>query len=476
MSKLARIVPSLAPEKLHELIRTRGLDECAEIVKSATPAQLTSLLDLDLWHRQAPGRDEHFDVDRFGEWLEALVGAGDSIAARTVAALDKDLVIAGLSRYVRVFDPGIFEPTAQSDDEAIDRRDAMLEGGGGGSLECEIAGYIVRARRAGAWDAIVALLIAFDAEHPHEFMAVMQGCRTLSNSNPEADGFHDLLLASEQHLHGVTIEREHRRSQRGYATAADARAFLQMARQPKQQRPDASIANPIVAAYFRAADEAHESWHASARRLALPPGPSQPAPVTHDTPEFTRGRELAFLANALLAGCSVQSRAFTPLEASEAAAAICGLGLEYRLGSRDFLLMDHDLVAAFESGWSVLHRDVNLFVANELISIVSSLHCDDRDVRMGLVALKRALVKHRDAGAPWLARDAAEVLAMVDMTAWISVIGLLDECPIVPAALNAVLDGRTTTVSPTEFTFISTSAQIGNVRRFMRTLPGVLLR
>ena len=39
------------------------------------------------------------------------------MAARTVAALDKHMVIVGLSRYLRVFDPGTFEPTESSDDE-----------------------------------------------------------------------------------------------------------------------------------------------------------------------------------------------------------------------------------------------------------------------------------------------------------------------------------------------------------------------
>src|SRR5262245_30090283 len=70
---LARIVPHLAPETLHQLIQYRGLDACGELVTSATPAQLTSLLDLDLWRHAQPGRsgaDEQFDVDRFGEWLE----------------------------------------------------------------------------------------------------------------------------------------------------------------------------------------------------------------------------------------------------------------------------------------------------------------------------------------------------------------------------------------------------------------------
>src|SRR5262249_30902678 len=113
----------------------------------------------------------------------------------------------------------------------------------------------------------------------------------------------------------------------------------------------------------------------------------------HDeTAYLTRSRELAFLANTLLAGSSVQSRPFTPQEASDAAACTCNLGLENwpavwpgatsqgapsprKLDTampsalpRSAFLVDHDLVTAFEVGWSVLHRDVSLFVADQLIS------------------------------------------------------------------------------------------------------------
>ena len=95
----------LAPETLHQLIRYRGLDACGELVASATPEQLTSVLDLDLWRNTQPGHDERFDEERFGEWLEMLVDSGGSCAARTVASIDESLVIAGLARYVRVFDP-----------------------------------------------------------------------------------------------------------------------------------------------------------------------------------------------------------------------------------------------------------------------------------------------------------------------------------------------------------------------------------
>ena len=575
----ARVVPHLAPETLHQLIQYRGLEACGELVTSATPAQLTSLLDLDLWRRTQPGRDEQFDVDRFGEWLEVLVDTGDSVAARTVAALDKQLVIIGLSRYLRVFDPGTFEPTASSDDETIDRHEMMNSEASGNVLEGEAGGYLVRARRTDAWDAIMTLLAALEAEHHHYFHAVMQGCRQLSNSRPEIDGLDDLLLAPEQHLHDVATEREERRSRHGYATSADARAFLQMARQP-QRTPHAPAAptaiNPIAAAYFRAAEDEADATpettsagapdgapHHDAADVDIPasidaviellaeaarldpssagqgvmperprallaaagedPGatklpllrPLMEFVLQHDeTAYFARGRELAFLANTLLAGSSVQSRPFTPAEASDAAASICNLGLEcwparwppspgfsepHRSASRgggtgatsqsaapppesdtarppSAFLVDHDLVTAFEVGWSVLYQDVNLFVADQLASTLADLHAVDAETRRDLRALQRTLEKQREAGTPWLARDAAEVLATLDMTAWISVLGLLDECPILPAALTAILERRTTSVSPTAFEFISTSAQIGDIHRFMRTLGDVLSR
>src|SRR5256886_14494643 len=99
-TSLGRVVPHLAPETLHRLIQYRGLDACGELVTSATPAQLTSLLELELWRHAQPGRDEQFDVDRVGEGLEALADTGDSRAARTVATHDTHLLILGLSRYV----------------------------------------------------------------------------------------------------------------------------------------------------------------------------------------------------------------------------------------------------------------------------------------------------------------------------------------------------------------------------------------
>jgi aminoglycoside phosphotransferase (APT) family kinase protein len=149
-------------------------------------------------------------------------------------------------------------------------------------------------------------------------------------------------------------------------------------------------------------------------------------------------------------------------------------GLECGPTPSTAFLVDHDLVKTFEAGWSMLYRNVSLFVADQLVSTLADLHCVDADSHRDLRALRLELEKQRDAGTPWLARDAADALAMLDMTAWISVLGLLDECPILPAALTAVLEHRTTPVSPTAFEFISTTDQIGDIRLFMRTLPSLL--
>jgi len=220
-------------------------------------------------------------------------------------------------------------------------------------------------------------------------------------------------------------------------------------------------------------DAAHAAGHGETGETPLDVVRGQ---VVDSQVVLTRTREHAFLANTLLAGSSVQSRPFTPREASEAAASVCSLGLEcWPAGPPpDTFLVNHDLITAFEVGWSVLYRDVSLFVAGQLISTLADLQCADVDTRRALRTLRRTLVDHRKAGTPWLARDAADVLAVIDMTAWVSVLGLLDECPIMPAALTAILEGRTRSVSPTAFEFVSTAAQLGDIRVFMRMLPGVL--
>jgi len=523
--RLAQLTPQLASETLHQIIRVRGLEACEALLASATPSQLTAVLDLDLWRPAHAALDDEFDETRFGEWLEVLADAGQEVAARTIAAMNVDLVITGFARHIRVFDPGIFMPTAQSDDEPVEF--AFVHDG---ALTCELGGYMVRGKDGERWDAIVLLLHALDTEQPERFHAVMRGCRRLSNDGSEIDGLDDLLDKPEQLLHDVAIDREHRRSARGYSTAADARAFLQMARQAPDSRAGASgRTNPIAAAYFRAVAEAEtsdesiprseeapdsaaaagdfqESVNAVARALAdagltperprallagAAPG-SRPVMLVQRLLESvsessreaysSRTSELAFLANTLLAGCSIQSRAFTANEASDAAVSTCNLGLEHWPSRRaqrhagviarsnrelpDTFLIDHDLVTAFEVGWSLLYRDVSLFVTEQLVEALKRLHSIDSDIQRDLYALRRSLDSQLSAGTPWRARGALDPISMLDGPAWISLRGLLGECPVMPEALNATLEHRKGSISATEFEFISTASQIRSIHEF----------
>jgi hypothetical protein len=527
---LDRLVPQLAPGSLHQLIQQAGLPASGELVALATPAQLTAVLDVDLWSAAQPGLDDQFDADRFGEWLEVLVDTGEAVAARIVAALEQPLVIAGLSRYVTVFDPSAIAVPASLADELPD-----VEPPPGGVFEREVGGYLVRAIRPDAWDAIVSLLIALETDYPARFHAVMRGCRQLSNSAPEVDGLDKLLTAPKQLFHEVAHDRALRRSLQGYSTPADARAFLEMARLPKRRRPET---NPIATAYFRAADDAaapagpsgprrdeivaepgssgsSEVFDAAVILAAAGMAPSHPHALLegprsepsrfasiqplmesvrdNDSVYLRRSRELAFLTNTLIAGCSVQSRSFTPQEAAAAAVGICNLGLAHwparwldanrraSAPARDVdatipatFLVDHDLVSAFEVGWTVLHQDVCLFVVGHLIATLKDLRSVDRDIQRELDGLRRELVKQRRAGTPWRARAALDAIAMLDVPAWTSLLGLLDECPIMPAALTAILEGQTGAISATAFEFISTPTQIDQVRAFVARLPDIL--
>jgi Family of unknown function (DUF6178) len=454
-SQLAQVVPRLPPELLHRVIERRGLEDCGELVALATPAQVARVLDLDLWRSPDAGADEQFDADRFGVWLEVLVEQGTDVAARTVAALDPDLVAAGLAQHVRVYNIAAFAGYVTTDGTEIP---AVVEPDGG--LACELAGHRLVARRADAWDAIVAVLVALDAGHPDCFARLMRGCRALSNSRPEVDGLDDLLRRGGQAMFDLAVEREERREALGFASPAPARAFLDSSRRLRLDAP----APPAAGRGPRA--------QAPALVVAGPPrGPLAAA----------RQEELATLANALVAGCTIDARAFTPQEASTAVLATCSLGLEcwparWRgTGTvSDDVLVEHDLVTVFQVGWTVLHDDVCMATVSRLLAVLAGLPVHDAETQAELDALRRELARHWRAGTPWQAREALDVLATLDLPAWTTLLGLIAECPVVAATIAAGRPGGPRRVDPSAFTFIAHRAQIDAVAAFLDTLPALL--
>src|SRR6185436_13580254 len=179
-----------------------------------------------------------------------------------------------------------------------------------------------------------------------------------------------------------SADRDRRREQQGYVPPAEARAFLEVARRPATAgavHPASSVAR----AYFRSLDEPELVEPANAGEAdagadgvaavvemlidsgvlaspdrALLTGSVDEAPrlarihaalrvvVERDPGLYAhRSGELGYLANTLVSGCSLQGRAFTPQEASDAVLAACNLGLENGAeGASDDVLVAHDLV------------------------------------------------------------------------------------------------------------------------------------
>src|SRR5581483_8978660 len=131
------------------------------------------------------------------------------------AAIDADLVVAALAQHVAVFDVAAVTPAADDGGEPAERNLQPSE-----RLSREIGGYLLEAKRTDAWDAIVDLLLALDAEHPGSFHRLMAGCRKLSNDGFELDGLDDLLSDRDQDLFDLAAGREGRREQKGYVTPA----------------------------------------------------------------------------------------------------------------------------------------------------------------------------------------------------------------------------------------------------------------
>lgn len=460
--ELARLVPTLPADVLHRAIEKRGLEDAGELLALATPAQLRELADLDLWRAARPGETGALDADRFATWLDVLVDTDPARAAARLVDLDRDLVTIGLARHVRVFDHAAIAEFETTDGHLVASRRPQ------DCQTAEIGGFVIAARGSDAWDAIVTVLAHLDTDHPDVFREVMRGVCALSNSDPEADGLDSLSGVGDQLQHDVRTEREERREEKGFVTVADARAFLQAARNSRIDATVVPASGPVIIARESSRALVAVPAQGSARLKWMRDQMGHLADY-HPGVYASRNGDLTWLANALIAGCSIQGRAFTAQEAWDAAVATCNLALE-RLTAPANFLVDHDLIRVFQAGWTILHDDVIMRAADELGGALARLRSRDAFVQADINALGRELTTHLRAGAPWHARKHMDVLAVVDTIAWTGLLGLVAEYPVRPAAVSAARKGMMT-VSPSAFELISEQAMIDEIQTFLAALP-----
>ncbi len=523
---LARVVQGLEPRVLHRLVRKCGLEDSSPIIALSTPDQLMRIFDDDLWRSEEAGGDERLDADRFALWLEVLCEAGPDLAARKVAEMDFDFVTAAFSRHVLVLDGRAIAIEQEAVDMGMDDGDPTVHARGvcdelalENGLSHEIGGYRVVARRGEAWDALISVLTSLDAGHHAFFGRLMGRCAAMSVEYiVDNGGLYEVLTSEEQALEDATADRDQRREREGYVTPSQAIAFLKLCRREIAVDGAPPPWDHGTTAYFRemrrraeeraggagtpsaasrrdarpsdANDSQADRFLATLRDAGVLPVPqaSLLANTTaedgdrlarirghllrvqeHDATEAThRQAELAYLANVLVAGCSFQSRRFRTVEAADAVLAVCNLGLESWPRHWPGVTEGQELVTVFRLGWSVLHVTVCLHVARCLVAILSEV--TSNDVRGQLTELARRLRSELQAGTPWRARDDLDVIAVLDQPSWAALLGLVDECPVVPRASDRP-DGRPPLRMTTAFEFISESRQLRWVRDFMASLP-----
>jgi hypothetical protein len=187
-------------------------------------------------------------------------------------------------------------------------------------------------------------------------------------------------------------------------------------------------------------------------------------------------RELAYLANVLVTGCSVEGRGLRPLEAAHAAVAACNLGIERLLQDEPSRTTVVDVLEGenadklFRIGWQLLTKQVVLPAARAFEKMLVEMvrQETDRQRIQDLEEACRALHAAIATGKPWTARAKLTALeGEIENTTLVTLLALVDECPSLRARLASSANEYEAT---TELRFISTRKQLDAVQRFLAGL------
>ncbi|RYZ07947.1 MAG: hypothetical protein EOO73_09605 [Myxococcales bacterium] len=357
---LAQRVQALPGAALANLIAEVGLEDAGELVALATSEQLAEVLDQDLWRSEKPGEDPTFDSDRFLVWLEVMSEAGDRFVADRLAELPLDLLTLAFHRHVLVIalDDLRTELSDEEDDDAVAAEKALAS-----CLSEELEDFQLIWRGGEGWDEVLNAIIALDRDHHSLTVSLLERCAHASREHiDDSGGLYDALTADEMLESDLSAERETRLVAHGFVAPSAAAGFLRLALRASQETPFTEH-DPLTRGYFR--DLAPSASPSSPDRSGPRPGqlrgwaglpapgrqpPTAPLLLGPATPPAREGEplvisalrelasreprvfaqrreELAYLANVLVAGASVNGRRLRPVEAVEAAIDCVSFGL-----------------------------------------------------------------------------------------------------------------------------------------------------
>jgi len=372
---LVAAVRELPAPALGKLIERVGLEDAGELVALASTSQLERIFDDDLWQAEKAGGDETFRPERFALWLRVMLEAGEAAVVRRLCELPQDLVALAVHRLVLVLDMDVLEEQLSPGDEEAQQLEHALDNA---AME-EWEEFRVIARDPDVWDDVWTALLALDREHHDRLRAILEECCALSTEYISGQGgLFQVLTSDEMLASDVAAARDDRRVAEGFVSAADARAFLTLARRGGgDEGRDA-----ITRAYFRGLDapgvaartpgqhtgDVSELAELLREAEVIPPASEQPLAALTGMPGSTvdethrvaplfeqamtelrsrepelfsaRVQELGFLMNVWMAGGSHQGRRPRPVEALEVVLRTCDAGLRSQLPPGSTLAAD----------------------------------------------------------------------------------------------------------------------------------------
>lgn len=88
-----------------QLVRQKGVEECAELIRFLPPDKLRAVIDLDVWKNQAgkrKGRAERFDAGQFLHWMQALLATGADEAVEALRELGVEFTAGAFGYYLNL--------------------------------------------------------------------------------------------------------------------------------------------------------------------------------------------------------------------------------------------------------------------------------------------------------------------------------------------------------------------------------------
>lgn len=362
---LVQQVRSLPNPAFAAIIRRLGVEDSGELVALATTEQLVAAFDDDLFVNARPGERERFSVSRFVTWLEVILEAGDEVAANRVTELSEDFVVHALSNIMLIFDVDALALRLRSNDPAAEAADRALEN----TYTEQFDQYFLVSRVESGWDAAFALVVALDRKHRDTLIQILDRCVAVSSEYlDDLDALSEVLSSSESLADDVEGDRQDRRARLGYIDPVDAKSFLAYARLATDEQPD-DERDAVTRSYIRdqirdqptTAPLALDCGHSTELREQLaiacmeadasPPisgesvdGGDEPLSIiaalqalASDAPACfdERMREVAYLANVLLAGATIDGRRLRPADATDVAIQTVALGAALLAGEDD---------------------------------------------------------------------------------------------------------------------------------------------